>query len=211
MARAFDAYVPRGLNLGADVYPTYPGMVIRQHDGQRVAQQMTWGFPLRLKSMKPTSKPKPVNNARDDKLMTPFWKRWFTDTEYRCLIPFTEFAEAEGPKGKMTRTWISVRDQPLAAWAGLWRPSDEWGDVYTGLMVDATKELWDKPPAPQATTAKSCAPSNAASYQPCITSTSHQRGSTSPVKVSSTILPSSMIKRPPSSSLARSTVRASTS
>lgn len=143
MARAFDAYVPRGLNLGADVYPTYPGMVIRQHDGQRVAQQMTWGFPLRLKSMKPTSKPKPVNNARDDKLMTPFWKRWFTDTEYRCLIPFTEFAEAEGPKGKMTRTWISVRDQPLAAWAGLWRPSDEWGDVYTGLMVDATHELWD--------------------------------------------------------------------
>lgn len=143
MARAFDAYVPRGMNLSGEVYPTYPGIVIRQQDGQRVAQQMTWGFPLRLKNMKPTSKPKPVNNARDDKLLTPFWKRWFTDTAYRCLIPFTEFAEAEGPKGKMTRTWISVRDQPLAAWAGLWRPSDEWGDVYTGVMVDATKELWD--------------------------------------------------------------------
>lgn len=143
MAKVFAVDVPAGSNAPEEIYPSFPGMVIRQQDGQRVAQQMTWGFPLRLKSMKPTSKPKPVNNARDDKLLTPFWKRWFTDTAYRCLIPFTEFAEAEGPKGKMTRTWISVRDQPLAAWAGLWRPSDEWGDVYTGVMVDATKELWD--------------------------------------------------------------------
>lgn len=143
MARAFDAYVPRGMNFGSETYPTYPGVVVRQVDGERIAQQMTWGFPLRLKNMKTDSKPKPVTNARDDKLMTPFWKRWFVGTEYRCLIPFTEFAEAEGPKGKMTRTWIGVRDQSLAAWAGLWRPSDEWGDVYTGVMVDATKELWD--------------------------------------------------------------------
>jgi putative SOS response-associated peptidase YedK len=100
--------------------------------------------------MKPTSNPKPVNNARDDKLMTPFWRKWFTEPQYRCLIPFTEFAEAEGPKGKMTRTWIGVKDQPIAAWAGLWRPSDEWGNVYTGVMVDATKELWhihDRMPA----------------------------------------------------------------
>src|SRR3546814_17373421 len=43
----------------------------------------------------------------------------------------------------MKRTWISVEDQPTAAWAGLWRPSDEWGDCYTGVMVDATEELFD--------------------------------------------------------------------
>src|SRR3546814_16916568 len=42
----------------------------------------------------------------------------------------------------MTRTWISVIDQPLAAWAGLWRPTDEWGDCYTGVLVDATEELF---------------------------------------------------------------------
>jgi putative SOS response-associated peptidase YedK len=91
--------------------------------------------------MKPTSKPKPVNNARDDKLMT-FWRPWFTAPVHRCLIPFTSFAEAEGEKGKMTRTWIRVTDQPLAAWAGLWRPTNEWGDCYTGVMVDATEELF---------------------------------------------------------------------
>src|SRR3546814_390927 len=27
--------------------------------------------------------------------------------------------------------------------SGLWRPSDEWGDCYTGVMVDATEELFD--------------------------------------------------------------------
>lgn len=139
----FRAQVPQGLNLPPEVYPGYPGLIIREDEGQRIAQQMIWGFPVRLKSMKPTSKPKPVNNARDDKLMTSFWKRWFTDPAQRCLIPFSEFAEAEGPKGHMTRTWISAKDQPLAAWAGLWRPSDEWGNVYTGVMVDATTELWD--------------------------------------------------------------------
>ncbi|MFC6447644.1 SOS response-associated peptidase family protein [Shinella zoogloeoides] len=49
----------------------------------------------------------------------------------------THFAEAEGEKGKMTRTWFSVRDEPIFAWAGLWRVSDEWGPVYSGVMTDA--------------------------------------------------------------------------
>lgn len=143
MADLFRAKAPRGFNAPADVYPGYPGLVVRENGGARVIEQMTWGFPVRLKGMKPTSKPKPVNNARDDKLLTGFWKHWFVTPAQRCLIPFTAFAEAEGPKGKMTRTWISVADQPLAAWAGLWRPTDEWGNAYTGVMVDATEELWD--------------------------------------------------------------------
>ncbi len=143
VAGLFRARAPQGFNAPADVYPGYPGLVVRERDGARAVEQMTWGFPVRLKGMKPTSKPKPVNNARDDKLLTGFWKHWFTTPAQRCLIPFTAFAEAEGPKGRMTRTWISVADQPLAAWAGLWRPTDEWGDAYTGVMVDATPELMD--------------------------------------------------------------------
>src|SRR3546814_18923829 len=38
--------------------------------------------------------------AQDDNLLTPFWKHWFATPAQRCLIPFTAFAEAEGPKGK---------------------------------------------------------------------------------------------------------------
>lgn len=37
----------------------------------------------------------------------------------------------------MTRTWFSHRDDPIFAWAGLWRVSNEWGPVYSGLMTDA--------------------------------------------------------------------------
>lgn len=43
----------------------------------------------------------------------------------------------------MTRTWISIADQPLAACAGLWRPTDEWGDSYTMVLVDAVPETLD--------------------------------------------------------------------
>ena len=142
VASYFKSRRPQATNASpGDVYPGGKGFVVRQDGGERVLQAMTWGFPVRLKHMKPTSKPKPVNNARDDKLMS-FWRPWFTNPVHRCLIPFTSFAEAEGEKGKMTRTWISVADQPLAAWAGLWRPTDEWGDCYTGVMVDATEELF---------------------------------------------------------------------
>lgn len=142
VALHFKARRPKATNVATgEVYPGAQGFVVREDAGERIMQAMTWGFPVRLKTMKPTSKPKPVNNARDDKLMS-FWRPWFTKPAQRCLIPFTGFAEAEGEKGKMTRTWISVADQPLAAWAGLWRPTDEWGDAYTGVMVDATEELF---------------------------------------------------------------------
>ena len=144
VASSFRARRPKNTNASpGDVYPGWQGFVIREQAGERFMEAMTWGFPIRLKHMKPTSKPKPVNNARDDKLLTGFWKHWFVTPAQRCLIPFTAFAEAEGEKGKMTRTWISVADQPLAAWAGLWRPTDEWGNAYTGVMVDATEELFD--------------------------------------------------------------------
>jgi len=52
--------------------------------------------------------------------------------QWRCLIPVTHFAEAEGPKGAKTRIWFSLKDQSIFAWAGLWRISDEWGPVYSG-------------------------------------------------------------------------------
>lgn len=69
------------------------------------------------------------------------WREWFIQPAHRCLIPISAFAEAVGPAGHMTRTWISIADQPLAACAGLWRPTDEWGGSYTMVMVDAVPEM----------------------------------------------------------------------
>lgn len=64
---------------------------------------MLWGFPLVLKGKEGQPlKPKPVNNARTEKLSSPFWSA--TVRERRCLIPLDRFAESEGKKGSRTRT-----------------------------------------------------------------------------------------------------------
>lgn len=46
---------------------------------------------------------------------------------------------------------LSVKDQPIAAWAGLWRVSDEWGRVYSGLITNcngAIRPVHDRMPVP---------------------------------------------------------------
>ncbi|PTR06475.1 MULTISPECIES: SOS response-associated peptidase family protein [unclassified Novosphingobium] len=137
----FGAKMWRETNDGpAIVHPKDPGWVVRQVDGALVLDQMTWGFPVVLTGRRGQPlKPKPVNNARMDKLGG-FWKRW-TGPEHRCLIPAMAYAEAVGPSGEMTTTWLSIRSMPVFAWAGLWRDSEEWGPVYTGVMTDNAPEL----------------------------------------------------------------------
>lgn len=122
-----------GANIGAEVYPGYPGLVVASGE----VRSMSWGFPLPMKSKttgKPL-KPKPVNNARTDKLGSFFWRSSFE--ERRCLIPLTAWAEAEGPSGSKTRTWLSLPEVEMFAVAGIWRDSEEWGPVYSMVMTDA--------------------------------------------------------------------------
>ncbi|PZQ51112.1 MAG: DUF159 family protein [Novosphingobium pentaromativorans] len=126
-------------NATGEVYPGYPGMVVREEDESRTMQSMTWGFPLRLKTMQPASKPKAVNNIAD--LGKNMWVGLARKPQWRCLIPLTGFAEAEGPKGQKTRTWFSLKDRDAFAWGGLWRISDEWGPVYSGAMTTANAAI----------------------------------------------------------------------
>lgn len=121
-----------GANFGDEVYPGYPGAVVAE--GR--LRQMSWGFPLAMKGKQGQPlKPRPVNNARTDKLDGFFWRYSFE--ERRCLIPATAWAEAEGRKGAMTRSWLSRPDAELFAVAGVWRASEEWGEVYAMVMTDA--------------------------------------------------------------------------
>lgn len=136
VAHLFDVKPDRGGNASEEVYPGYPGWVV----GQNHMRTMAWGFPLVLKgrSGQPL-KPKPVNNTRSDKLESGFWRSSFE--RRRCLIPVSAFAEAEGPKGSKTRTWISIPDEPIFACAGIWRDSDEWGRVYSMVMTEASQAM----------------------------------------------------------------------
>lgn len=131
VARLFAVKADHGVNFSHEVYPGFAGLVLAQ--GR--ARAMTWGFPLVLTGRQGQPlKPKPVTNAREDKLVTPFWRDSFVHR--RCLVPVSAWAEAEGEKGRMTRTWYSLPGEEVFAVAGLWRPSAEWGDVYTLVMVD---------------------------------------------------------------------------
>lgn len=133
VAKWFAAVESRGgANFAEEVYPGYPGLVIAEGS----LRQMTWGFPLVMKgkSGQPL-KPKPVNNARTDKLGSFFWRHSFE--ERRCLIPLTAWAEAQGAKGAKTRTWMSLPDAELFAAAGVWRMSDEFGACYSMVMTDS--------------------------------------------------------------------------
>jgi putative SOS response-associated peptidase YedK len=136
IARLFGARAGEGANFAAEVYPGYPGLVT----AEREVRVMTWGFPLVLKgkSGQPL-KPKPVNNAREDKLGTAFWRASFE--RRRCLIPVTAWAEAEGAKGAMTRTWYSPAGEETFAVAGVWRQTEEWGQAYSMVMVDGCPQM----------------------------------------------------------------------
>ena len=146
-----------GANIGAEVYPGYPGAVVAASETGWQLRRMTWGFPLALTGKQGQKlKPRPVNNARSDKLDSFMWRYSFQ--ERRCLIPMTAWAEAEGvPKSKggtgMTRTWLRMEDgvdgSGVFAAAGIWRGSDEWGDVYSMVMTDscgAAAECHDRMP-----------------------------------------------------------------
>jgi len=139
VAAHFGVQNPLPSNAGEEVYPGYPGVVVREQDGQRIMQSMAWGFPLRLRDMKPESKPKAVNNIAD--LNKSMWIGLARKPQWRCLIPVTGFAEAEGAKGAKTRTWFNLKGQPIFAWGGLWRDSNEWGPVYSGAMTVANEAI----------------------------------------------------------------------
>ena len=84
------------------------------------AQRQAWG----------ALTPRLVDNTRADKLDSFMWRYSFL--KRRCLIPATEFAEAEGEKGAKTRMWFAVPDEPVFAVAGIWRDTEEWGPALNG-------------------------------------------------------------------------------
>jgi putative SOS response-associated peptidase YedK len=142
VANLFGAYLTAGelapgANVPTEIYPGNPGLVLA---GGKL-RSMVWGFPFKPRDAKPESKPRPVNNTRADKLDSFMWRYSFA--ERRCLIPVTEFAEAEGEKGAKTRTWFTLPDQPLFAVAGIWRDTPEWGPAYSMVMTEACIHVAD--------------------------------------------------------------------
>ena len=136
IARLFAVEPDRGANYAEEVYPGYPGLVVAE--GR--ARAMNWGFPLILTGKQGQKlKPKPVTNAREDKLHTACWSDSFACR--RCLIPVSAWAEPQGKPRQMTRSWYSLPGGEPFAVAGLWRASAEWGEVYTLVMAQSSPQM----------------------------------------------------------------------
>ena len=87
VAAHFGVPNPMQSNAPEEVYPGTPGMVVTENEGARELRSMTWGFPIRLKTMKPDAKPKPVNNVRE--LTKGMWVGLARKPQWRRLIPVT--------------------------------------------------------------------------------------------------------------------------
>jgi len=113
-----------------EVYPKYQAPVVRMKEGRRLVDSMAWGFPTQVAG-KTKMLTKHVTNARN--LASPFWKGSAANLERRCLVPFRRFAEPRPGKdpvtGRAANWWFTIADQPVAAFAGLWRPT-ETGAVF---------------------------------------------------------------------------------
>lgn len=100
------------------VAPGKPGYVVREQDGQRVLSAMQWGFPMQGK---------PVTNVRNYE--SPFWKNTLAKPAQRCLVPVTRFQEwsvkPDPETGKKRPYWFTVPSQPIFAFAGIWRATDD--------------------------------------------------------------------------------------
>ena len=122
------------------VAPGGPIAIVRIEQGQRRFALVRWGFiPSWVKELKPG---KPLINARGETVAEkPSFRHAFR--RRRCLIPVSAWAEAEGAKGRMTRTWYALPGVDPFAVAGLWRSTAEWGDSYTMVMTDSSAQMVD--------------------------------------------------------------------
>ena len=58
---------------------------------------------------------------------SPFWIGNLRNSEFRCLIPATAFMEwgrTDPTTGKRCQHWLACRDQPVFAFAGVWKDSE---------------------------------------------------------------------------------------
>lgn len=140
VAAAFGAEAPADLVVPPETVEGQPGLVVYERNGRRLLRSMTWGFPRLTREMRVRGEePGRVGMVAD--LTNPMWEQTVVDPRYRCLIPITHFANPHGDPGAKTRSWFSVRDRPVVAWAGFCRNLPEGGPVYAGMTMEANAAI----------------------------------------------------------------------
>lgn len=119
--------------VNSDVWPKRDAFVARVNDGVGTIETMRWGVPCVVPGKRPGTKlTKHVTNVRN--LASPFWRSMLATPERRCIVPFSAFAEPKIGAGREEH-WFRVKDRPVAAFAGIWRPSEE-GNMFAFLTCE---------------------------------------------------------------------------
>jgi len=140
MAAHFGVVDPPTFDIPHETKRGERGIIIRGTPGQSLALEAKWGFPRPQKDRAgQLLHHEPVNLIAD--LTNPMWHKMVPDPRYRCLIPVAAFAQPDGKRGSMTRTWFRVKDWPIFAWAGFCRNSEEWGPVYGAMTTDSNSAV----------------------------------------------------------------------
>jgi putative SOS response-associated peptidase YedK len=117
------------------------GPIVLENRGRRLLRTAQWGFPrpLRAGISRHVGEPDIIGLVAD--LTNPMWDTLVVDPRYRCLIPLTHFANPAGDPGSKTRSWFSVKGEPLMAWAGFCRNLPDIGPVFAGMTMAANDTI----------------------------------------------------------------------
>lgn len=138
VAARFDAEAGPSIAMPAETVEGGQGIVVIARDDGRLIRSMIWGFPRPSMTAGSAGVTERVGLVAD--LTNPMWDGLVQDPKYRCLIPITHFANPDGAPGAKTRTWFSVEDQPIMAWAGFCRIVGGV-PVYAGMSTEANSAI----------------------------------------------------------------------
>jgi putative SOS response-associated peptidase YedK len=136
----FGAAAAPDITVPEETIEGHRGLVILENNGRRLLKEITWGFPRITREMREHGDAAGRVGLVAD-LTNPMWEHLVVDERYRCIIPITHFANPNGDAGAKTRTWFSVKDQPIMAWAGFCRNTPEFGPVYAGMTMEANDAI----------------------------------------------------------------------
>ena len=140
VAAHFGAEPAAGLEVPTETVEGLPGLIVIEKDGRKLLKSPTWGFPRLDRDMRERGDP-PERIGLVADLTNSMWDKMAMDPRYRCLIVLTHFANPDGEPGEKTRTWFSVKGQPIMAWAGFCKNTREFGPVYAGMTMEANAAI----------------------------------------------------------------------
>jgi putative SOS response-associated peptidase YedK len=120
------------------IYPDYAAPIVRNRAEGRELTMARWGMPSPASVLVGKKSDSGVTNVRNTE--SAHWRRWL-GPEYRCVVPFTSFAENEVlPDGRRPTVWFAFDEaRPLAFFAGIWT---RWTSVRKVKEGETTNDLY---------------------------------------------------------------------